>query len=469
MSLHCSSDEYDDAGFHDPPLAGRSPSQSSQILPPPISNLPAEVLVEIFKHCTPILGDVSRALKDVAPLLLCRVCSSWRTLARSTPELWKSMTIHIPHILKDARYVTSFIAGWLGRSGTLPLAIYLNITSVIAKVHTKAILKILCQYASRWESVYIAYPNSPSVPFPLRETSHLPRLRSFYYVSGFSSSQGALPFTSAPRLTRLRWPGALSITEQPSIPWHQLTFVDCGELMGYAALEILQNCPELQEFIFGIGDWDSDTRLPCRPRVLHKRLRKLDLSEEQNSGPLLESLILPALDNLRFYSIYGPNDVPVQIVHQQLLCLLTRSKCTLDKLALFNSRFDSSMLLQCLQHESISNLTSLMIEDGNIDKAVTDDVLLQLTETPSGNQSLLLPKLTHLAIAKCVNASPGILGRMVWSRCCPSKKENRLKTFLFFGEYAEDDEDYIDRARRHGLEVAISDYDFDSKLLLEFE
>ncbi|KAF8635537.1 hypothetical protein AX17_003920 [Amanita inopinata Kibby_2008] len=430
------------------------------MLPPPISKISVEVLAEIFKLCVPILGDVSRPLKDVAPFLLCRVCSSWWTLARSTPELWKSMTIYIPHdMLKDVGYVATFIEGWLGRSGALPLEIYLNIRDFIPKEHIKAILKSLCRYASRWETVYIAHPNSlASVPFPypLGETSHLPLLRSFYHVSTFLTAEACFPFTSAPRLTRLRWPGALSVSEQPSIPWQQLTLVDCGGLTGYAALEIIQNCPELQEFNFTIdSDSGSDAKLPCRPPVRHEWLRKVCLFHEQNSGPLLDSLILPALDDLRLRSINGPG---IQIAHQQLLNLLTRSKCMLKKLALINSGLGSPMLLQCLQHESLSNLIALKITSSRY-KSVTDDILLQLTETPSGTQDLLLPRLIHLQLLICVTTSPGILGRMLCSRCCPSKKENRLKTFLLYGAgINKDDKDYINRARRDGLEVVISDY-----------
>ncbi|KAF8637735.1 hypothetical protein AX17_002610 [Amanita inopinata Kibby_2008] len=337
----------DDAGssFHDPPHAGRSLRQSSQMLPPPISKIPNEVLAEIFKHCIPILGDVSRPLKNVAPILLCRVCSSWQTLTRSTPELWKSMTIYVPITMKDA----------------------------------------------------------------------------------------------SPSTHTLQWPGPLSVTEQPSISWHQLTLVDCGGLMGYAALEIIQNCPELQEFNFRTErDWDSYTRLPCRPLVLHKRLCKVLLYAQENSELLLDSLILPALDDLCFFAADGSDEVSI-IFQQQLLRLFTRSKCMLDKLALNDCISDSSLFPQCLRHESLLNLTLLKISS----VSVTDDVLLQLT---------------HLVLVLYVTASSGILGRMVWSKCRPSKKENRLKMFQFNAQNIDKaDEDYIERARRHGLEV-VSDY-----------
>ncbi|KAF8172477.1 hypothetical protein BJ912DRAFT_859979, partial [Pholiota molesta] len=55
----------------------------------PIGTVPYDVLLEIFVHCLPRDRlEVNQRRKRVAPLLLCHVCSSWRTVALATRTLW---------------------------------------------------------------------------------------------------------------------------------------------------------------------------------------------------------------------------------------------------------------------------------------------------------------------------------------------------------------------------------------------
>ncbi|TFK34289.1 hypothetical protein BDQ12DRAFT_374820 [Crucibulum laeve] len=56
-----------------------------------INTLPIEILGEIFTHCVPLRRAV--ASPDIAPLLLCHVCSHWRTVAFATPHLWSTLSI----------------------------------------------------------------------------------------------------------------------------------------------------------------------------------------------------------------------------------------------------------------------------------------------------------------------------------------------------------------------------------------
>ncbi|KAF8992278.1 hypothetical protein BDQ17DRAFT_1254101, partial [Cyathus striatus] len=54
----------------------------------PIRRLPLEVLAEIFSYCLPFWQEIAFHTSRVAPLVLCQVCSVWRTLAHSLPRLW---------------------------------------------------------------------------------------------------------------------------------------------------------------------------------------------------------------------------------------------------------------------------------------------------------------------------------------------------------------------------------------------
>ncbi|KIL58423.1 hypothetical protein M378DRAFT_86504, partial [Amanita muscaria Koide BX008] len=98
------------------------------VISSPIQRLCPEILAEIFTFCIP---DVTKDFRHIsswnAPLLLCSVCSLWRSLAISTRRLWQ--TFHFRLVEKyrfepiDTEFITSGIRTWLDRSGALPLSI----------------------------------------------------------------------------------------------------------------------------------------------------------------------------------------------------------------------------------------------------------------------------------------------------------------------------------------------------------
>ncbi|KAF9480403.1 hypothetical protein BDN70DRAFT_992745 [Pholiota conissans] len=63
-----------------------------------VSDLPYDVLREIFLHCLPqypLNVDVRQPNMQVAPMLLCHVCSSWRFVALSSPQLWARLSCRL--------------------------------------------------------------------------------------------------------------------------------------------------------------------------------------------------------------------------------------------------------------------------------------------------------------------------------------------------------------------------------------
>ncbi|KIM41518.1 hypothetical protein M413DRAFT_42372, partial [Hebeloma cylindrosporum] len=59
----------------------------------PVRGLPPDVLQEIFFHCLPTHHNPIIKSSE-PPLLLTRICSSWRAIALSSPRIWSK--IHIP-------------------------------------------------------------------------------------------------------------------------------------------------------------------------------------------------------------------------------------------------------------------------------------------------------------------------------------------------------------------------------------
>ncbi|KAF5361516.1 hypothetical protein D9758_006136 [Tetrapyrgos nigripes] len=94
----------------------------------PIRRVSAEVMSEIFSHCLSEDHNPVRSIAE-APLLLTRICRSWREIALSDPRLWSAIHIHIPYVHNEKAIVNvvnqrkSGVNDWLGRSGTLPISL----------------------------------------------------------------------------------------------------------------------------------------------------------------------------------------------------------------------------------------------------------------------------------------------------------------------------------------------------------
>ncbi|KAJ7019195.1 hypothetical protein C8F04DRAFT_975995, partial [Mycena alexandri] len=61
----------------------------------PVRRLPLEILQEIFVACLPTHRNCVMSMTE-APVLLGRICSSWRALSLTTPRLWCSLHIVEP-------------------------------------------------------------------------------------------------------------------------------------------------------------------------------------------------------------------------------------------------------------------------------------------------------------------------------------------------------------------------------------
>ena len=95
-------------------------------LPVPINRVPREIIAEIFWNYIHGSRETVWMSSREAPLLLCRVCSSWRTLAQATPELWTNVGILIyePNLNDENLSIYAHtINTWPERSGTLDLTV----------------------------------------------------------------------------------------------------------------------------------------------------------------------------------------------------------------------------------------------------------------------------------------------------------------------------------------------------------
>lgn len=84
------------------------------------SVIPSEILGEIFIACLP---QYPRPIITEAPLLLCRICTSWRRIALNTPQLWTFITLDQT---KEVLKLPQVAEKWFSLAGVLPLSLRFN-------------------------------------------------------------------------------------------------------------------------------------------------------------------------------------------------------------------------------------------------------------------------------------------------------------------------------------------------------
>ncbi|KIL67321.1 hypothetical protein M378DRAFT_159736 [Amanita muscaria Koide BX008] len=424
----------------------------------PFHRLPREIIAEIFVLCVPDIEDVFKS-KDAAPLLLCNVSSSWRSLAFGIPRLWNELSIQIVDPKVDIDLAIAMAESWVARSGELPLSLRLRANAKNEKEDDmlQAHLDAFFRYASRWEYIDISLFECSEVSFP--KFGPTPLLRTFSYSTSWGDNGDPCPFTSCPLLSTITWPFSCSIASYPGIPWHQLTHITLDTYMStHQTLDILRACKMLVEFNVEIDNDTLDQFQLLQKPVENRSLRSFHICVHITCSGLLQSLSLPALTDLSLDFDWGSlNSTSARSVHTQLLRLFTRSRCRLEKLKLGNCRFNDAGILKCFQHHSCWSLTELEISNTfNLRPMFTDRVILALTNENDllGVNNVLLPDLSRLSLNMCVSASPGVLGCMVLNRCLWWDDDDRFKSLsLIAKDLDETDVAFLEMAKKLGLDV----------------
>ncbi|KAF8175331.1 hypothetical protein BJ912DRAFT_988863 [Pholiota molesta] len=84
------------------------PSTSEPSTGSPIGRVPYDILREIFIHCLPLPGYYPHSQvqpdRRIAPILLCRICSSWRMVALAAAPLWTHLVFSFNILIGDDYY-----------------------------------------------------------------------------------------------------------------------------------------------------------------------------------------------------------------------------------------------------------------------------------------------------------------------------------------------------------------------------
>ena len=125
------------AGYNNPITSSRA-SYILSAHAPPIHSLPSELLGETFILALPTdeeFFEWSQAIRPhlrpqrlTTPLTFCAVCSLWRSLAFSTPQLWQQVFVYVPLGTGGhrARRKALDLVQWINRAPSLSLTLYVH-------------------------------------------------------------------------------------------------------------------------------------------------------------------------------------------------------------------------------------------------------------------------------------------------------------------------------------------------------
>ncbi|KAF5341888.1 hypothetical protein D9611_001131 [Ephemerocybe angulata] len=294
----------------------------------PIRRLPKELLLEIFILCLP--GRYQPVLAEwKAPLLLTRVCKSWRILVMSAPVLWSSLHVAIPRgsepfvqfqLDRCARWATCAKSGPLSLSiraepSTKPSDLHPAVSVAFRQLSLKArtlslsmpieVLSWIClpTQSSEWgvlervtvnDSARRDFDDDPSqmvLDLPLWRT---PSLREVYW-RGVGTNFLSLP---------LNLPGIEKIS----------LWAESFEPSAAEARAILRGCPTLRSLQLSLSEMDTQP------------------AQAFGGGPILESpLLISHITTLDIMdTCLKPSTKPTVFLHDLQLPALTTLKYSLS-------------------------------------------------------------------------------------------------------------------------------------------
>ncbi|KAJ6538785.1 hypothetical protein DFH09DRAFT_1041938 [Mycena vulgaris] len=456
---------------------------SHKTLLSPIRRLPLDAIQEIFMACMPTDRNCVMSARE-APVLLSRICSSWRAISLSTPRLWARLHIvepaepshweRIPHEVVEAKVVqrVEMTKTWLSRSGQCPLSISLECGPDKPRrnspFYTGRFLRALIPFASRWQHIHFTVP-----PLELRGLSEVdaPILESLSLYQR-TRHQIRLPIEwerfgmlRAPRLSSFTITGSNFILTELSLPWTQLTtlsmltyprkeFVDGlyeATVAAEAALQIISKCPELRTCRRRVSYHSGRPDGTPRSIVEHPSLSTLELCTDSTAWTfkdLLGHLSLPELRDFIYRVETNRTEYPFSSEADNGISALggfLAASTHLEGLELDNSAFLKSSLKEILRSLPPST-QRLHIHDfstgrrgSEVPSSFDDEVLAFLTPPPTAAAPDCCPALQELHLYNPRTISDVALLRLIISRTADGPRSSLKRVKVMFSRVMMDD------------------------------
>ena len=327
----------------------------------PARRVPIDVLQEIFLHTLPT-GHNALIDPHECPLLLTRICSGWRRIALSTPQLWSSIHVPVPPISRGhprrirfedlteefrisslfiLKKYSASITNWLGRSGlsSLSISLYDSRRSTVPKEHYEIIIDSLLPFANRWKDLMLDTRSPFLGPIAELTESEVPMLESLTLHDIMTRNDDlnnvwkASGLVKSHRLKKIDYSEIEGNIMDFLFRWAQLTDIKLssqapsgwGDPIANATLSdlvtILSLAPRLTNCHFEIKLATNTGLTPpfSVSSLLLPNLQKLVFHDGgTNCAPLFELLKVPSLFHLEFFPTNQSSDTVLSTFLPQL-------------------------------------------------------------------------------------------------------------------------------------------------------
>ena len=324
----------------------------------PVRRLPPDILHEIFWHCLPCHRNPVMISSD-APLLLTQICSSWRSIAFASPNIWSRLHIPLPDpgisigygVIRDEGVLNrrserfaqlmqsrcAIVREWLSRSGTCPLSLSISYPSYFSsgdRHQVEEMFDLLISFAHRWHEIDISMPTTIYEAFQSTLSPKLfPTLRVFkanlseLHHPDSTANPTPIQLLGAPNLRRIGISArhiTLNPTAHPTQPiWNNLTDIDfLSSIIDKNFIDLLRKCPNLVRGRFPIlSSWPEPSTTDMtqgQQPVSLPQLKSLSISDTGHTSimaPNFKLIHAPSLTLLQ-YQWSNPERTPIPGDHQ---------------------------------------------------------------------------------------------------------------------------------------------------------
>ncbi|KAG7089048.1 hypothetical protein E1B28_010758 [Marasmius oreades] len=336
----------------------------------PSRRVPPEIWSLVFARCLPHSEFPVRAITE-APLLLMRICRSWRKIALTTPGLWNAIHINVADkspVFYDEWYtrMRARIGGvkrWLENSGSLPLRISLSVSlspqidsevaeelwegegrHIVERPHhpnttteelAADLAALLLLYSSRWQTLSLNHIPPSVLKILLGDGVDLSVLQKISFQESPLSDESALRLLRKARSrTILCIDGyILRLRHLLASFWTRLTQLELTAYTPMSADHLLllaELCPSLTACAVQVsGFFQADAVLLSDSPCKWEHLRKLDIAFVRWAKMSLISDILNVISTplLAEFCITCDVGAPVQVTESPIHEFLLESQC----------------------------------------------------------------------------------------------------------------------------------------------
>ncbi|GLB40726.1 hypothetical protein LshimejAT787_0805970 [Lyophyllum shimeji] len=388
-------------------------------LAPAIRRLPVEIIQRIFFWSLPTRNPAMSAKE--APMLLGRVCSTWRQISLATPRLWCGLHLNVSSVeferqTAQLELYSDAVTGWLGRSGSLPLSISGSFINDSQWPYSY-LLDVLIGFSHRWKHLNLRIPHQYCYQLSRLTEAEVPLLETFafelFQVPLDPEDPNPLPFVHSKSLRTVAIYDSASVCCALPFRWERLSKVFIGSNSEFSnpgrmtlgqAVDILGKCSQLVACSLEI-DFDdiagrvaltaTTIRLPFLEtlRVIVDSRMEIMLSE--TVGLFFDTIQAPRLRRLDLAGVWMIN-------HTHLTPFFKRYSASIEGVAFGIARDQTEVLAQNLalipscKHLHIDQSLGPYESPGspNISLGIADEpILVHLTTLPPASESCLCPLL----------------------------------------------------------------------------